>query len=80
MTEEFVARFNIDETLIRIIEDIVEEYDMNYIDAVIHYCETEDMDLETVAMTIAENSHLKARIQMDAEDLHYIKRTARLPI
>lgn len=49
--------------------------DMNYIDAIIHYCELNEIELESVSKLISKP--LKEKLKMDAQKLNYIKRTSR---
>ena len=49
--------------------------DMNYIDSVIHYCELDDIELESVPKLISKP--LKEKIKYDAQKLNFMKRTSR---
>lgn len=51
-----------------------------YMDAIITWCGANDIEVEFIAAIIAKNSALKAKLQLEAEDLHFLKRTVRLPI
>ena len=61
------------------IEELVYMKDIPYIDAVVEYCEKTGFELETAAKLIS--GVLKSKIQLEAEDLHYLKRsnTSQLP-
>jgi hypothetical protein len=48
---------------------------MNYIDAVVHFCEKRDIEIETVAKLIGPT--LKEKIKAEALKLNYIKKTTR---
>lgn len=61
-----------------IIEDIVWELDINYIDAILHYCEEKSIEPEVVTSMIGRS--LKTKIAEDAERLNFLPRTAKLPI
>lgn len=52
----------------------------DYMDAVLHYCEKNDLDIDSVAQFIRKNSLLKAKIQEEAEQLNYLEKSAKLPI
>lgn len=66
---------------IKEIEDIVRTKNVEYFDAVIIYCEINNIEVETAASLVKSNSTLKAKIQYEAENLKMVKRTgARLPI
>ena len=62
------------------IEKIVAEDELNYIDAILHYCEINSLELESVTKLISKP--LKERIKWDATRLNFMKATskAKLPI
>ena len=61
------------------IYEIVSTTDYNYIEAVVHYCEKNNIELEVAATLIDQN--LKSKIENLAVDLHYLKdRGSRLPL
>ena len=62
------------------IEAIVKEKKIPYMDAVIKFCEENDIDTETGAPLI--NKSLKEKIQLEAEKLNLVEKssTATLPI
>ena len=60
------------------IEHLVQRTKMSYIDAVLHYCEENHLEPETAGQLVG--GKLKQQIQEEAEDLHLVKRSAKLPI
>ncbi len=48
--------------------------DMNYIDAIVHFCERNSIDLESVPKLISKP--LKEKIKCDATELNFLKRTS----
>ena len=60
------------------IEDIVADTSMSYMDAVLYYFESNNMEPETAGSLI--NGKLKQRIREEAEKLNFLPKTARLPI
>jgi hypothetical protein len=44
---------------------------ISYLDAVVLYCEQNNIEIETAASLIKGSTKMKARIQDDAEDLNY---------
>ena len=64
------------------IENIVKDSNrsLNYIDAIVYFCEAKDLEVETVVKLIAPS--LKEKIKAEATRLNYIKKTTRgvLPI
>ena len=58
------------------VEKIVQENDdMNYIDAIIFFCEKNNIDLESVPKLISKP--LKEKIKYEAMELNFLKRTSR---
>ena len=62
------------------IEKIVANDELNYIDAILHYCESNSLEVESITKLISKP--LKERLKWDATRLNYMKRTSRakLPI
>lgn len=62
------------------IEKIVAEQNLNYIDAICHYCEINEIDVESITKLISKP--LKERLKWDAVRLNFMKKTSRakLPI
>ena len=63
------------------IESLVQiNAEMNYIDAIIHFCEKNGIDVESVPKLISKP--LKEKIKYEAQELNFLKRTSRakLPI
>lgn len=60
------------------IESLVQKTRMSYIDAVMYYCEENKLEPETAGKMIG--GKLKQNIQDEAEDLHLIERTSKLPL
>ena len=62
------------------IEDIVKSKKISYMDAVVLYCEDNDIDTGTISSLI--NKSLKEKIQMEAEKLNLVEKsgTAILPV
>ena len=54
--------------------------DMNYIDAIVFFCEKNNIDVESVPKLISKP--LKEKIKCDAQELNFMKRTSRakLPV
>ena len=49
--------------------------DMNYIDAIIHFCEKNSIDVESVPKLISKP--LKEKIKYEAQELNFLKRSSR---
>ena len=57
------------------IEKIVVDEELNYIDAIIHYCEINNIEIESVTKLISKP--LKERLKWDAIRLNFMKKTSR---
>jgi len=57
------------------VERIAYENKMNYIDAIVHYCETNEIEIESVSKLISKP--LKEKLKYDAQKLNFIKKTTR---
>ena len=59
---------------------VLNNADMNYIDAIVFFCEKHSLDLESVTKLISKP--LKEKIKYDAQQLNFMKRTtrAKLPV
>ena len=60
------------------IENLVEKTHMTYIDAIMHYCEENKLEPETAGKMVI--GKLKQNVQDEAEDLHLIPKTSKLPL
>ena len=57
------------------IESLVQKNeDMSYIDAIIHFCETNNIDVESVPKLISKP--LKEKINYEAMELNFLKKTS----
>ena len=57
------------------IEKIVAEEKLNYIDAIVHYCEVNELEVESVTKAVSKS--LKERLKWDAIRLNFMKKTSR---
>jgi selenophosphate synthetase-related protein len=81
MTEKISINSVIDvKDFLRDIENLVVQKKMEYIEAVVYYCEKNGMEVETAGQLIKQNQKFKAKIRGEAEDLHFLPRTSKLPI
>ena len=63
------ARFSQD------VEKVAFENNMNYIDAIVFYCEKNEIEIESVPKLISKP--LKEKLKYDAQKLNFMKRTSR---
>ena len=54
---------------------VIKNADMNYIDAIVHFCAQNSIDLESVPKLISKP--LKEKIKYEAMELNFLKRSSR---
>ena len=62
------------------IDRLVGTMRVDYIDAVVFYCEQHGIEVETAAAIIKANPKFKLKVQSSAEELNFLPKRARLPI
>jgi len=53
----------------------IDNADMNYIDAILHYCEKNEIELDSVKKLVSKP--LKAKLEYDAQQLNLMKKKSR---
>lgn len=66
-------------SFIQEIESLCKEKNIEYIDAIIIWCDINNLEIEYAADLIKTNMVIKSKIQVEAENLNFLKRPARLP-
>lgn len=61
-----------------IIEQTVQEKRLSYMDAIVWWCEKNEMEVETAAKLI--NGIIKEKIKVEAQELNYLEKSAKLPL
>ena len=54
---------------------VLENKEMNYIDAIVHFCEQNSIDVESVPKLISKP--LKEKLKHEAQQLNFMKKTSR---
>jgi hypothetical protein len=62
------------------VRKLCQEKSMEYIDAVVYWCEQNKVEVEYAAALIKKDPAMYCDVQTEAENLNYLKKTARLPI
>ena len=62
------------------IEVLCRTKNIEYIDAIIFWCQKNNLEVETAAYWIKKDPVMKSKIQLEAENLNILKRGARLPV
>ena len=60
------------------IEELVREKELSYMDAVLHYAQKSEIEPEAMAKML--NQSIKDKIEVEAQELHLLKKTAKLPL
>lgn len=62
------------------IQNLVKKGGMSYMDAVIHWCESNEIEIDIGAELVNKSTLLKTKIEEEAEGLHFLPRSNHLPI
>ena len=62
------------------IERLCRKENLEYIDAIVYYCEKNSLDVESIGKAISKNPLMKSKLTEEAEEHNYISKTKRLPI
>ena len=68
------------EKFIKDIEFLVTKGNVDYLDAVVHYCEKNNVEIEAAAMIIRNNIRIKSKLQFECEELNFLPKRAHLPL
>ena len=68
------------ERFIKEINQIVSRNGSDYMDAVIHFCEKNSIEIESIASIIKNNVNIKSKLQAQAEELNFLPKRAKLPL
>jgi hypothetical protein len=55
------------------IDNIVTMTGVDYIDAILSYCQDHNLEIETIGQIISKNPTLKEKVEIEAGDLHFLK-------
>lgn len=61
-----------------IIENTVKEKKLSYMDAIVWWCEKNEVEIEVVAKLC--NGVIKEKLRYEAQELNFMEKPARLPI
>jgi hypothetical protein len=54
--------------------------DVSYIDALVHYADTHDIEIEVIGEMIRRSPILKSKVRDDAEKLKLVEESKKLPL
>ena len=60
------------------IEQIVKEKELSYMEAVLHYAQKSEIEPEAMAKML--NQSIKDKIEVEAQSLNMLKKTSKLPL
>ena len=60
------------------IQSLTKEHDISYIDAIVHFCEEHDIEIEAVASELKKSQRIVSQLQIEAENLNYLPKISRL--
>ena len=72
--------FNLANTLATTIQEFAEKNDVPLIDAIVHFSERSGIDIDLLGELFKKNETIKAKIELEAEELHFLKKKSRLPL
>ena len=80
LEEEFNKKFLTKSKFAEEIELFVKEHKLNYIDAIVEYCDKNSIDVESVSKLISKP--LKEKLKCEAMELNFLRKTtrAKLPL
>jgi hypothetical protein len=78
--EELSSKFLCPQKFAQEIEGIVKNSSVNYIDAIVLYCENNSIEIDTISKLVSKP--LKEKLKNDATQLNFLKKTtkAKLPL
>ena len=78
--EELDSKFLCPQKFAQDIESLVKECKINYIDAIVTYCEENSIELDTISKLVSKP--LREKLKNDAIELNFLKKTtrAKLPL
>lgn len=75
INEELNKKFISKDKFAEDVEALVLSTEMNYIDAIVEYCEEHGIELDTVSKLVSKP--LKEKLRVQAMDLNFLKKTTR---
>lgn len=74
------SKLQFNSTLIEEVESIVKDKKILYFEAVLMWCESNNHEIEFAGEIIKKNIVLRSKIQLEAENLNFMRKSSRLPI
>lgn len=64
----------------QVIEQCVIERGMGYLEAIMWFCETNNIEIEAIAALLKKSDVIRMKLQAECEDANMIIKSARLPL
>lgn len=78
---KILTKQQITEKFVREVEAVVKKNGFDYMDAIIHYCNKNNIEIETAASLVKSNLKTKTALQNQAQNLNYLpKPRSKLPL
>jgi hypothetical protein len=77
--ESSVGKIMSTESFYKEIDVLVKQHRLNYMDAILYFCEKNNVEIEVAASMIKSNLRIKSQLQYEGEELNFLPKTARLP-
>lgn len=61
------------------IESMRRNGNLEYVDAIVTWCEKNGVEVEYAASIVKKDPVLRSKLQVEAEDMNIVKKTAKLP-
>lgn len=80
MTKIQISSVKTTSQFVKDIENIVHTKKCEYMDAILIYCQENELEVETAASLVKSSVKLKARLQLECENNNMLPKSAKLPI
>jgi hypothetical protein len=77
---DFDLRFDLANNVIAELHNLVLIHNLSYLDAILHYSEVSGLEIEVLAEIMSKDPLIKSKLQIEAENLNFLKKTDRLPV
>jgi len=74
------SKLQFNSSLIEEVEKIVKDKKILYFEAVLIWCDLNNHEIEFAGEIIKKNMVLRSKIQLEAENLNFMRKSSRLPI
>lgn len=76
---ELDAVSNLKQSLVEI-NKLAADMNLTLMDSILYYCERNGIEVEAIGSVIKSHPSMKAQLEVEAEELHFLPKKSRLPI